>query len=76
MILIIITDIIEPVEAIATKPKLSFSEALLSFFNFETLVAKAKIIGITKTPVVDAEASKDIAKNSGDVNNAIINIIP
>ena len=76
IILIIITDMIAPVEAIATNPKLSFSDDLLSFFKLETPIARAKIKGTVKAPVVAPEASKEIAKNSGDVKNARIKIIP
>ena len=45
---IIKTDIMGPAAAIATKPKLSTSEALLSFLEEEIPIAKAKIKGTTK----------------------------
>lgn len=75
-ILIIITAIIAPDDAIATKPKLSFSEDLLSFLRWDTPKERASIKGTVKAPVVAPEASKDIAKNSGDVNIESNKIIP
>ena len=71
-----ITAIIAPVEAIATSPKLSFSENLLSFFKFEIPTAIAKINGTVSAPVVAPEASKDIAINSEEAKMAIASIIP
>ena len=71
-ILSIITDIIAPTDAIATSPKLSISEALLSFFIVDTPSAKASIKGTAKIPVVAPEASKAIVKNSIGVNSANI----
>lgn len=76
IILITMTAIIAPEEAIATNPKLSFSEDLLSFLRVETPIARANINGTVRAPVVAPDASKDIAKNSGDVNKARIKINP
>src|SRR5574344_1263219 len=76
IILIIITDIIGPVDAMATNPKLSLSDALQSFFNCETPIASARIKGTVNAPVVAPEASKDIAKNSREVIQASIKMIP
>lgn len=70
-----ITAIIAPADVIATKPKLSFSEALLSFFKAEVPMASPRIKGTVNAPVVAPDASKDIAKNSRDVNKAKIKII-
>ncbi len=64
------TDIIAPVDAMATNPKLSFSDALLSFFNFDIPTDRDKINGTASIPVVAPEASKDIAKNSRDAKIA------
>src|SRR5690606_8573844 len=75
IIFIIITAMIAPVEAIATNPKLSCSDALLSFLSAETPKASARINGTVKAPVVAPDASKDIAKNSGEVNKASTRII-
>ena len=61
---------IAPLEASATKPKLSSSAALLSFFNFEIPTASERMNGTARIPVVAPEASKEIAKNSLDVNSA------
>ena len=74
--LIIITEKIAPVEVIPTNPKLSVSDDLLSFFSIDTPTAIANINGTVKAPVVAPDASKDIARNSGDVNNARTNIKP
>ena len=41
---------IAPVEATPINPKLSFSDAWLSFFNFETPTARAKINGTVSAP--------------------------
>ena len=71
-----ITDIIAPTDAIATSPKLSLSDALLSFFIEDIPTAKAKIKGTAKIPVVAPEASKAIVKNSTGVNKARINTTP
>jgi len=68
------TDIIAPVEAIATRPKLSSSEAMLSFFNEEIPAESASTNGTVRAPVVAPDASKDTDKNSGDENNANTNI--
>ena len=59
-----ITAIIAPADAIATIPKLSISDALLSFFRAETPIARASINGTVTAPVVAPEESKDIARNS------------
>ena len=59
-----ITAIITPVEAIAKSPKLSFSEALLSFLSLDIPRERESIKGTVKAPVVAPEASKEMAKNS------------
>ena len=69
-----ITEIIAPVDAIATNPKLSFSDALLSFFIEEIPIESARIKGTARIPVVDPEASNEIARNSLEVNSAMIRI--
>ena len=74
-ILIIITAIIAPVDAIATKPKLSFSDDLESFLIAVTPIASAIIKGTVMAPVVAPDASKEIARNSLEVNKARTSII-
>ena len=64
------TAMIAPDEAKATRPKLSFSEALLSFFNLDIPTERANIKGTAIIPVVAPEASKAIARNSRDANIA------
>jgi len=66
----IITDMTAPTEAIATNPKLSFSEALLSFFSIDMPTDKDKIKGTASMPVVEPEASREIARNSGEEKKA------
>src|SRR5699024_5740590 len=66
----IITVIMAPVEAMATSSKLSFSDALLSFFSEETPNASAKRKGTVNASVVAPDASKEMARNSGDVKIA------
>lgn len=46
----------------------------ITFFNITTPIARARINGTVIAPVVAPEASKDIAKNSFDVNIASIQI--
>ena len=58
----------------ATRPKLSFSDALLSFFKAETPMANASIKGTVNAPVVAPDASKEIAKNSAEIKNDKPNI--
>src|SRR5690606_6795261 len=70
-----ITVMIAPVEAMATSPKLSFSDALLSFFNAETPMASAKMKGTVNAPVVAPEASNEMARNSGEVKRASTRIM-
>ncbi len=65
-----ITAIIAPAEAMATKPKLSSSEALLSLRRRAMPTAKARIKGTASMPVVAPEASKAMARNSGWVKKA------
>jgi hypothetical protein len=72
----IITAIIAPVEVTATSPKLSFSDALLSFLSDDTPNAIARINGTVRAPVVAPEASKEIDMNSEDVKKASKRIIP
>ncbi|MPN40905.1 hypothetical protein SDC9_188445 [bioreactor metagenome] len=67
---------IAPVDAIPTSPKLSFSDALLSFFRRETPNARPSMNGTVRAPVVAPEASKEMARNSGDMNTARTKIIP
>ncbi len=69
MMLSSITDNIAPVDAMATRPKLSFSDALLSFFNAEMPTESDSINGTARIPVVAPDASNATAKNSGDVKN-------
>ncbi len=64
------TLMIAPAEAMATRPKLSASEATLSLRRREMPTARAKRKGTAKMPVVAPEESKAMAKNSGWVNNA------
>src|SRR5699024_1206521 len=66
----IITVIMALVEAMATSPKLSFSDALLSFFSEETPNASDKIKGTVNAPVVAPDESKEMARNYGDVKIA------
>ena len=75
-IFIMRTDKIAPVDAIATRPKLSFSEALLSFFKLATPSPKAKINGTVNAPVVAPDASKAMARNSDDENIASAKMNP
>lgn len=69
------TVIIAPADTMPTKPKLSSSETLLSFFSVETPAAIANINGTVIAPVVAPEASKDIAKKMGDENKHKTKII-
>ena len=62
-----ITPRIAPVEAMATSPKLSFSDALLSFFILEIPKERESINGTASIPVVAPEASKEMARNSLEV---------
>ena len=66
----IITLIIAPAEASATRPKLSSSDALLSLRSREMPTAKARRKGTARIPVVAPDASNAIARNSGWVKNA------
>ena len=58
------TAIIAPADAIETKPKESFSEDLLFFFNLEIPTDKDSKNGTAKTPVVAPDASNANAINS------------
>src|SRR5690606_18826735 len=62
-----ITAMIAPEEEIATKPKLSFSEAFPFFFKEDIPEDNANINGTVSAPVVAPEASNEMAKNSLEV---------
>ena len=70
------TPIMAPAEIIPIRPKLSSSESFESFFNAEIPVPNASTKGTVRAPVVAPEASKAIARYSGDTNsdNRKINI--
>ena len=74
MMLIAITEMTAPVEATATRPKLSFSDDFESLLIAETPIARAIMNGTVIAPVVAPDASNDIARNSSDVKIAITNI--
>lgn len=61
------TAMITPAEAMPNKPKLSSSEASLSFFSTEIPTPRARIKGTVRAPVVAPEASKAMARYSGEV---------
>ena len=73
--LISITERIAPVDAMATRPKLSFSDAFESFLREATPWPIARMNGTVSAPVVAPDASNYIARNSLDVITAIPNII-
>ncbi len=54
----------------ATKPKLSSSDVLPTFFNEAIPNARASIKGTVNAPVVAPDASNAKDKNSLDVNRA------
>ncbi|MNP00476.1 hypothetical protein D3C76_922670 [compost metagenome] len=75
MILIMSTDAIGPIDAIATSPKLSSSDV---FFPFTDAIPKPKanMKGTVIDPVVAPAASKDIPKKPDEVKIDSNNIIP